>query len=142
MSGCTYALGPSGAQKYRPTHTLLVPLARCCILLSLKPARGCKPSLSPAQGFAYVEFLDEEGMKRACGLSGQEVHGKHIMVAHSQPPSAGFGGRGGRGGRGAGEGCEALAALQGLAKEGGGSKLLEPCSCSCMLLYVPPRRGL
>ncbi len=48
-----------------------------------------------------MEFSSEDDMRRACELSGQEVHGKHIRVAHSQPPAGGFGGRGGRGGRGA-----------------------------------------
>ncbi|GAB4820618.1 hypothetical protein N2152v2_007664 [Parachlorella kessleri] len=49
------------------------------------------------RGFAYVEFSSEEEMRRACEMSGREVRGKHILVAHSQPPAA-AGGRGGRGG--------------------------------------------
>ncbi|KAL4858071.1 Squamous cell carcinoma antigen recognized by T-cells 3 [Chlorella vulgaris] len=40
------------------------------------------------KGFAYVHFATHEGLEAAIRLNGSEFHGKHILVAPSQPPSA------------------------------------------------------
>jgi squamous cell carcinoma antigen recognized by T-cells 3 len=67
------------------------------------------PITGKHKGYAYVKYETEDAMKAACeGLDGKEVHGKHIFVAPSNPPSiarAAYGGSGGgRGGRGGGLG--------------------------------------